>query len=38
MIVLPFAIMLVVVTTVAILWTNAIEKTKDIDRDDIEFP
>jgi hypothetical protein len=33
-----FGIMFVVVVATAIIWTNGIEKNKDIDKDDIEFP
>jgi hypothetical protein len=33
-----FGIMFVVVVAIAIMWANGIEKNKDIDKDDIEFP
>jgi hypothetical protein len=38
MIIIPYAIMFLFVVLISILWTRGIDKNKNIDKDDIEFP
>ena len=38
MIIIPFAIMFLLTIGISIMWANGIEKNKDINKDDIEFP
>lgn len=38
MVIIPFLIMFVITLLLSILWARGIEKNKDINKDDIEFP